>query len=85
MRRGFTLIELLVVLFLVAIVVAIVSIIVVNVIYVDSRESVVTTPEFSAKVGTFNGHSYVHFTNYPMTHTVLHDPDCPCRLKAEQE
>lgn len=83
MRRGFTLVELLVVLFVVAIVVAIV-VVAANVSN-NSTTAVPAEKKFDAVVGTFNGHSYVHFTSYPMTHTVLHDPDCPCRLKAEQE
>lgn len=75
--------ELLVVLFLIAIVMGFSLIVVINVTH---DTTVASTPvEFEAVVGTFNGHSYVHFTSYPMAHTVLHDPDCPCRLKAEQE
>ena len=81
MRRGFTLVELLVVLFILAIFVLIIFVIATNTTTVAAP----TEKQFDAVVGTFNGHSYVHFTSYPMTHTVLHDPDCPCRLKAERE
>ena len=42
----------------------------------------VTPNKFDAEIGTFNGHSYVRFTNYPGP---IHDPDCQCLKKAEYE